>query len=107
MAIERTGIKPSLPKVSARRVGGVPVGSVAPVGVLQRLRQGIRLTRDDHQMYVVGHQAVAQQQKIVELNVGPQEVQIHDTFGIGSENELPRIATLGDMVRDVNHRNTG
>src|SRR5271168_4614253 len=40
-------------------------------------------------------------------NVLPQEVQIHQAFGIGGQNELPRIATLGDMMRNVNHRDTG
>jgi hypothetical protein len=58
-------------------------------------------------MHVVGHQTVAQQQKLVQLNVPPQEVQIHHSFGVGGQNELPRIATLGDVVRDVNYGDTG
>ena len=77
------------------------------MGLLQSLRQGIRLTRDYHQMHMVRHQAVTQQQELVHLNVLPQEIQIHQAFGIRSENELPGIATLGDMMRNVNHGDTG
>ncbi len=43
----------------------------------------------------------------MQLNVLPQEVQIHYAFGTGSKNELPRIATLRDVMRDVNHCDTG
>ena len=93
--------------MSAGCVGGIPVRSIASVGLLQGLRQGVHFTWDDHEMHVAGHQTVAQQQELVQLNVFPQEVQIHHAFGIGSENELPRIATLGYVMRNISHCDTG
>src|SRR5467141_4063109 len=58
-------------------------------------------------MHMVAHQAVAQQRQVVKLNVLPQQLQVNQAFAIRSEKELPRVTTLGDVVRDINDYNMG
>jgi hypothetical protein len=45
-------------------------------------------------MDVIGHQAVAEQRKRIELYILAQEVKINSALGIARQNELPRIATF-------------
>lgn len=68
------------------------------MSLLQSQRQGLRSLRDHQQMHVAGHQTVAEQEQRVELEVLPQEVEIHAAFGVGGEQELTRITALCDGV---------
>jgi hypothetical protein len=52
-------------------------------------------------MNVIGHEAVADERKPVQSAIVPQQVEIDKAFSIRRENELPRVATLGRMVRST------
>jgi hypothetical protein len=54
-------------------------------------------------MDVIGHQAVAEQRESIELYVLAQEVEINSALGIARQNELPRIATLRYVMRNINY----
>src|SRR5579859_8085847 len=93
--------------MSAGAMRGVPIRSVPPVRLLQRQRQGLHLLRDHHQMHMIGHQAVPQQSQLMKLNVLPQELQVNEPLAIRSKDELPRIAPLRHVVRNINCNDTG
>ena len=57
--VQRAGIETPLPNVSARGVGNVPGGSVAPVHLLEGCTQGLRPVGNHHEMHVIRHQAIA------------------------------------------------
>ena len=98
-----TRIKPPLPYVPARRLSGIPVRSVASVGVFERLRERPRVQRNSDQVHVIRHQAVTQQRETVQLRVLPQQLQIGEAIGIAGENDLSGIATLRNMMGNI-HR---
>jgi hypothetical protein len=52
-------------------------------------------------MNVIGHKAVTDEGKLMQSSIVSEEVKIDEPFGIESENELPRISTLGNVVRDI------
>jgi hypothetical protein len=54
-------------------------------------------------MHVIGHQAVPEQRKRIELYVLAQEVEIDSAFSIARQNELPRIASLRYVMRNINY----
>src|SRR3984957_17482618 len=57
--VQRTGIVPALPDVTAGVMDGIPIRSISAVGVLQRQAQHVCFRRDGDEMHMVGHQAVA------------------------------------------------
>jgi len=59
--VQRTGVVSALPDVPARGVRGIPKRGIPPVRLLQCQRQRLRLLRNQNQMHVIGHQAVAKQ----------------------------------------------
>jgi hypothetical protein len=77
------------------------------MGLLQSQRQGPRVSRNDNQMYIVGHEAVAEQQQRMKSQGLPQEIEINQALGIGSEKELPSIAALRHVVRNIYDYGTG
>jgi hypothetical protein len=50
------------------------------------------------QVHVIRHQAVAQQGKSVEFGTLPQQLEIGDPVCIVSQNHLPGVAALGNMM---------
>jgi len=52
-------------------------------------------------MHVVGHQAVAQHGKTVELSILPQQLQVSDAIRVVRQNHLPGIAALRNMMGNV------
>ncbi len=42
----------------------------------------------------------------MELHGLPQQIQINGPLGIGGQNELTRVATLRDMVGNINRNHT-
>lgn len=73
--------------------------------VLESQSQRICFARNHDQVNVIGHEAVADQRKLMQRSIVPEQVKIDQPFGIGSQNELPGISTLGNVVRyiDGNH----
>jgi hypothetical protein len=71
------------------------------VGALEGLAQGHRSARYDHQMHVIGHQAVAQEGKIIELRRLPQQLQVGDAVRIVCHNHLAGVAALRNVVGDI------
>jgi len=58
--------------------------------------------RYGHQMDVVGHQAVADERKVIDLSVARQQFEVNTTILVCGQDALPRIPTLRDVVRYVN-----
>src|SRR5215813_11481154 len=104
--IQGTRIKPSLPDVPAGSVRRVPVSRIASVRLFQRRRQSFCFARDHHQMDVVRHQAIANQGEGMELHSLPKKIQINHALGVGSQNELSCVATLCDVMGNINHHYT-
>ena len=77
------------------------------MGVLERHGERFGEMRNDKQVHVIGHEAVAEERHVVKLHRMPQQLEIDEAFVVGSEKELARIATLRDMVRNINDSNTG
>lgn len=50
-----------MPSMSTGPVRGVPIRSVPPMSVLESQRERFRPARKDHKVYVIGHEAVAEQ----------------------------------------------
>ena len=69
--------------------------------MLESRSQRIGFARNHDQVNVIGHEAVADQRKLMQRSIVPEQVKIDQPFGIGSQNELPGISTLGNMVRDI------
>ena len=52
-------------------------------------------------MYVVRHETATQQRKTVELGIFSQQVEISDAVGIIGQNDLSGVATLRNMMGNV------
>ena len=52
-------------------------------------------------MHVIGHQTVAQERDLVELEILPQQLEISGAVGVVGEDELSGIAALGNMMREI------
>src|SRR5271156_2031857 len=96
--IEWAGVKASLPQVSGGAVSCVPVRSVAAVGVLEGLGQSIGCEWNQHEMNVIGHQAVAEQGYVGALDVLSQQFEVDVTVHIAVEDESACVAALGNMM---------
>jgi hypothetical protein len=72
------------------------------VRLLERQGQSIGLLRNHHQMYMVGHQAVADQGHLMMVDAFPQQAQINFSIGVAVQDKLPRIPTLRQMMRNSN-----
>ncbi len=92
--------------MAAGGMADIPVCRVTPMRMLESQSQRICFARNRDQVNVIGHEAVADQRKLMQRSIVPEQVRIDQLFGIGSQNELPGISTLGNMVRDIhgNHR---
>ena len=85
----------------------IPVRRVTPMRILESQSQGIGSARNHDQVNVIGHEAVADQGKLMQSSIVSEKVKIDEPFSIGSQNELSGITTLGNVVRDIdgNHSN--
>ncbi len=55
---------------------------------------------------MIRHQAVTQHSKTLKLGVVPQQLQISGAIAVAAEDDLPGVATLGNMVGNIGHDNT-
>ena len=100
--VERARVESPLPYVAGGTLAGVPIRRIAPVGVLQSLRQGLGGAWNGDQVGVVGHQAVTQEGKLVQLGILAEQLQIGEAVGVVGQDDLPSVAALRNMVRNVN-----
>jgi hypothetical protein len=52
-------------------------------------------------MHVIGHQTVAQGLQLMWLDLFPHRSSKNQTLAIGSENELPSISVLRDVMPNI------
>src|SRR5260221_14224965 len=55
---------------------------------------------------VVRHQTIADHRQAMELDGLAHEIEINYALGIGGKDELPRIATLSNVVGNINRNKT-
>ena len=72
------------------------------MSLFEGVRQRHVGSRNRNQMYVVRHEAVTQQRKMVEFGILPQQFDVSGAVGVVVENYLSGIAPLRNMVRNVN-----
>ncbi len=104
-SIQRAGAKSPLPDMTAGGMADIPVGLVTPMRMLESQSQSIAFARNHNQVNMIGHEAIADQRKPMQSSIVSEQVKIDEPFSIRSENELPGIPTLGNVVRntDGNH----
>ena len=66
----------------------IPVCRVTPMSVLESQSQRVCFARNHDQVNVIGHEAVADQGKLMQSSIISEKVKIDEPFGIGSENEF-------------------
>ncbi len=74
--------------------------------LLQGPGQRLRFAGYHHQVDVVRNQAIANQRQEMKVHGLPQQIQINRPLGIAGQNELTRVATLRDMVGNINCNDT-
>ena len=74
--------------------------------VLERPCQGFRAAGNQDQMHVVGHEAVAEQREFVQLNGVAQQFQVGRPLAVFRKQELPGVAPLRHVVRNINDCDT-
>ena len=99
--VQRAGVEASLPDVPTGLVRGIPVRGITSVSVLQRQGQRLGTARNNDQVHVVGHEAVAEKTQFVEVHVAPQQFEIHLPFAVRRQQELPRVSALRHMMRNI------
>jgi hypothetical protein len=74
--------------------------------LFERLRESLWSLRNCDQVYVIRHEAVAQQRKSVKLRILSQQLKVGDAVRIAGENYLSRISPLRNMMRNVDDHDT-
>jgi len=77
------------------------------VGVLRRQRQAGDLHWGYDQVYMIGHEAVTQNRKLIQCAAVAKEIQINPLVGIGFKNESTSVCALRNMVRNSNGNDSG
>ena len=70
--------------------------------VLQGSRRRIGVARDDDQVDMIGHQAITKHGETMEFRVAPEQVEIDEAVDVAAEDDLPGVATLRHVMRNVN-----
>jgi hypothetical protein len=63
--------------------------------MFERLRQSLPRAGNRDEMHVIGHQAIAEQGKAMQLGIAPEQVEIDKPVGIAGKDDLPGVAALG------------
>jgi hypothetical protein len=103
--VERAGVVAALPGVSGGGMEGVEIRGVASVCVLEGEEERICQLRNRDQMDVVRHEVVANQGEAMNATPAAQKVEADEAVGIGIEDDLTAIASLGDVVRRTDCNN--
>jgi len=88
-------------------VGNVPIRSVTPMHLMERLGQRLLAAWDHDHVHVVRHQAISHHRQLV-LSDGPaQQVQVNHPLGITVQYEMATISSLRYMMRGIHNNYTG
>ena len=79
----------------------IPVRRVTPMRILESQSQRIGSARNHDQVHVIGHEAVADQGKLMQSSIGSEQIEIDEPFSVGSQDELPSVSALGNVMRYV------
>ena len=74
--------------------------------LLEGPRKGIRSPRNNNQVHVIGHQAVAKYRKRVQPDMAPEKFEINEALAIRVEQKLPCVTTMGDVMRNIRRDDT-
>ena len=77
------------------------------MGMLERFGKSVGVARNHHQMNMVRHHTVADQRGMMLFNVFPQQFQIQFPVWIAVQDKLPRISTLGHVMRNIDGNHPG
>src|SRR5258708_8001889 len=105
-SIQRAGVKSPLPDMTAGGMADIPVCRIPPMRMLESQSERICFARNHDQVNVIGHEAVADQGKLMQSGIISEQVKIDEPFSFRGENELPGISTLGNVVRDIHGNHT-
>jgi hypothetical protein len=97
----------TLPEPAGQLLSPVNVLGISQVNGPKDRSQGCFGLGDDYQMYMIRHQAVAQDLKTVLLGITSQEVKILKAVQIAKEHVLSAIASLGNMMRHTGYNRSG
>src|SRR5947209_12972179 len=103
--VQRTRIESPLPDMTAGRLSCVPVGRISSVRLLQSPRHRVPCVRYGDEMHMIGHQAVAQHTKSMHFRILSEQRKIGDTVAVAGNNKLPGVATLRNMMRNIDDDN--
>ena len=99
LLVQRARIISPLPDMPGRMMTRIPIRGIPPLSVLQRQPQTIGIVGHRDQVYMVGHQAVADQFYPVQGNALLQKIQIDPAIRVAGKDKLPSIPTLGIVMR--------
>jgi hypothetical protein len=100
--IQGAGVEPALPDMAAGMMGGIPIGSVPAMCILQSTREGVRLAWGSDEMDMVGHQTVASERYAVQLNALAQEIKVNSAIRVTIQDEPSRVPALSHVMRYPN-----
>jgi len=89
-----------LPQVSGTPAPGVDVLSVAPMDALEQDRQRIRPIRRDHQVDMIGHEAIGQHSSLGVGELLGKQRKIHFVIGGAEKHPLAVSSALGHVIRE-------
>ena len=96
--VERRGEVSALPKVAVPAVLVISTLCVSHMQVSQGVPNRPLVVRDEHEMHMIGHEAVGKNFGVVSLDVEMQPGEIRLIVSVGKEHLAPAIATLGDVM---------
>ncbi len=80
----------------------IPVSRVAAMGMFEGQSQSVGFVRNHNQVNVIRHEAIADEGELVQSSIVSEQVKINKALGVGSEDELPGVPTLCNVVRYIN-----
>lgn len=96
--IQRAGKESVLPEMAAAAVQPVDVLAIEPVSAADDSGQRMGLAGNDHEVDVIGHQAVGQDSQPMPRRLLGQQIEIGPSVVIDEEDILAIVAALDDVV---------
>lgn len=99
--VERKGMEPRLPKMATPALAPVDGGGIAPVCLGNCPAQTIGSCWHEHQVHVVGHQAVGQNSDAGAAATRRHQIQIGGVAGVVEKRLQAPVTTLCDVMSDA------
>ena len=97
VVVEDAGEETTLPKMTAKFLGGVAVGRVLAVDVHHEQGDGVGAIANDNEVKVVRHEGVSGDAYTAFLAVRFEEAEEVFAIGVAREDSLAVVAALGEM----------